>query len=331
MNCYLTRSFDQWIGEKCGLGHDFTPKNLYNYQLSALKERAAFAMAHSRLYRERYAGCNLDDPLSLPLLTSHDIATAGTRMVCKPQTQIQRIVSMETTGTTGQPKRIYFSQADLELTIDFFAQGMTFMTSPGDKVFINMPGSNPDGLSDLLSRGLQRIGVESLKYGLISDLADAAATVRSFAPHCIVGIPRQILALAEYYPALRPRKVLLSADNIPDDLRQRVEELWQTEVFAHWGMRETGLGGAVECGEHDGYHIRHADLLVEIVDPLSGKPLPDGETGEIVVSTLTREAMPLLRYRTGDISRLISTTCACGSPFKRLDAVLGHKMMEVSR
>jgi phenylacetate-CoA ligase len=328
MNQYLSRTFDQWIGEKCGLGHHFDQQSLDRYQLSALKARAHYAMEHSRFYRERYAGYDLDDPLSLPLISGTDIAEAGTGMVCMPETRIQRIVTMETTGTTGKPKRIYFSEADLELTVDFFAQGMLYLTGPKEKVFINMPGSNPDGLSDLLSRGLQRIGVEPLKYGLISDFADAAQAARRFAPDCIVGIPKQILALAEYFPALRPRTVLLSADNVPDDLRLRVEDLWHTEVFAHWGMRETGLGGAVECGEHDGYHIRHADLLLEIIDPQSGKPLPDGKTGEVVVSTLTREAMPLLRYRTGDISRLIPGVCGCGSPFKRLGAVAGHKMME---
>ena len=281
---------------------------------------------HSRFYRHLYDGYDLEDPLSLPLISSEDIVAAGTSIVCLSQSRIKRIVSMMTSGSTAAPKRIYFSEADLDLTIDFFANGMLLMTGPGERVMICMDGQTPDGLGDLLARGLQRDGVEPLVYGYLRDMEDAATYALAHQPHCLVGVPQQVLALAELCPQLRPLTVLLSADNVPDDLRQRIEQLWQTEVFSHWGMRETGLGGAVECPAHDGHHIRHADLLVEIIDPISGRRLPDGEWGEIVISTLTREAMPLLRYRTGDISRLLAEPCRCGSPLKRLDAVEGHKI-----
>lgn len=193
---------------------------------------------------------------------------------------------------------------------------------------IAMDGRTPDGLGDLLARGLRRFGAEPLVYGYLRDLKDAAACALEQQPHCLVGVPRQVLALAEFCPQLRPRTVLLSADNVPDRLRRRLSGLWQTEVFSHWGMRETGLGGAVECPAHSGHHLRHADLLVEIIDPQSGQRLPDGEWGEIVISTLNREAMPLLRYRTGDFSRLLAAPCGCGSPLKRLDAIEGHKIEE---
>ncbi len=96
------------------------------------------------------------------------------------------------------------------------------------------------------------------------------------------------------------------------------------EVFAHSGLTETGFGGGVECGAHQGYHLREADLFVEIVDPGTGRPLPDGEPGEIVVSTLCRLAMPLIRYRTGDLGHLLPGPCVCGSPFRRLGAVAGR-------
>lgn len=319
-------SFDQWLALRSGLPEGFSETELYAWQLKRLTQQAAYAREHSRFYRELYAGYDLGDPLSLPLISAEDIAAAGTAMVCLPQTGIRRIVTMETSGSTAAPKRIYFSGADLELTVDFFAQGMTYMVGPGDKVLICMPGHNPDGLNDLLTRGLKRIGVEGRYWGAISDLTAAAADICSYRPDCLVAIPRQLLALAEYAPELRPRCVLLSADNVPDELRRQVERLWHTEVFAHWGMRETGLGGAVECGEHDGYHIRHADLLLEIIDPSSGRKLPDGERGELIISTLNREAMPLLRYRTGDISCLISEPCGCGSSLKRLGPVEGHKL-----
>ena len=89
-------------------------------------------------------------------------------------------------------------------------------------------------------------------------------------------------------------------------------------------MTEMGWGGGVECEARDGYHLREADLFVEIVDPETGRPLPDGESGEIVVTTLTRAGMPLVRYRTGDISRFHTSPCPCGTVLKRLDRITGR-------
>lgn len=319
------RSYDQWLADKTGLPELFTTKMLYNWQLAALSKRAAYAAAHSSFYRSLYAGYDVNDPLQLPFIREDDIRNWGYAMACMPGSEIQRVVSMYTSGSTGKPKRLYFSEADLELTIDFFAQGMLNMTGPGQRVLICMNGRTPDGLGDLLSRGLRRIGAEPFVYGEIRDYGEAARVLTGLCPHCIVGIPRQILALAELTPNMRPCSVLLSGDNIPPELRRRVEWLWQTEVFGHWGMRETGLGGAVECHAHCGQHIRHADLFIEIIDPESGRVLPAGETGEVVISTLTREAQPLLRYRTGDYSRLLYDICPCGSLLPRLDQVAGHK------
>lgn len=324
-------SFEQWISNKCGISHPPVQAAVRQYQMQKMREIARYASQHSRFYRELYRGYDLDQPQKLPLISSADIVEQGSAMVCMSQTKIKRIVSMTTSGSTGKPKRIYFSPADLELTMDFFAHGMLYLTGPQQKVMIFMDGATEDSLGDLLARGLRRIGSLPLVHGYVRDQQQAVAELREFSPQCIVGVPKQVLALAESLPELRPEKVLLSADNIPPELRQRVGELWQCQVFAHWGMRETGLGGAVECPEHQGQHIRHADLLLEIIDPDSGELLPEGEQGEIVVSTLNREAMPLLRYRTGDISYLISEPCACGSELSRLGEVGGHKIWEEQR
>jgi phenylacetate-coenzyme A ligase PaaK-like adenylate-forming protein len=84
-------------------------------------------------------------------------------------------------------------------------------------------------------------------------------------------------------------------------------------------MTEMGLGGGVDCTAHAGYHMRESELLIEVINPASGEPVAEGETGEVVFTTLTRRGMPLIRYRTGDLSRLLPGTCACGSPLVRLE------------
>jgi phenylacetate-coenzyme A ligase PaaK-like adenylate-forming protein len=136
-----------------------------------------------------------------------------------------------------------------------------------------------------------------------------------------VGLPGQTAALAQAAPELRPRTVLLSGDYVPVSAEERLRRTWGCEVFTHWGMTETGYGGAVDCPRHSGAHLRE-DLLIEIADPETGEPLPAGETGEIVVSAPERQAMPLFRYRTGDIGRLARGICGCGRPEPRLDRVL---------
>ena len=92
-----------------------------------------------------------------------------------------------------------------------------------------------------------------------------------------------------------------------------MEDLWKAEVYHHYGMTEAGLAVAIECQAHDGFHFNEADFLFEVVDPATGEVLKDGEEGELVFTTLSREGIPLIRYRTGDISRLIRDPCNCGA------------------
>ncbi|MDO4732091.1 MAG: AMP-binding protein [Bacillota bacterium] len=318
-------TLDQWIALRSGLRETLSQESLAAWQQSRLQEQAEYAVAHSRFWQRFYAGADLKKPETWPLLDQDALRRAGMEMLCLPQGEIQRISTLLSSGSSGLPKRLYFSAADLELTIDFFAHGMATMTQPGDRVWIAMNGSSADSLGDLLGRALARMGRIPLLHGEITDPEQASTALRQAQPHCLVGLSRQMLDLCRSTPELRPRTVLLSAENVPTGLRQEIQSIWQTEVYAHWGMRETGLGGAVECHAHQGYHIRHADLFLEIIDPETGKRLSPGHRGELVVSTLNRQAMPLLRYRSGDFAELLDGACPCGSHLIRLGYVEGHE------
>ncbi len=102
----------------------------------------------------------------------------------------------------------------------------------------------------------------------------------------------------------RIKSVLLSGDHVTPAMRAAIEQAWDCRVFEHYGSTEVGLGGAVQCRAHAGLHVREADLLFEVVDPATGRALPDGADGELVVTTLTRRGMPLIRFRTGDLVRM---------------------------
>ncbi len=185
----------------------------------------------------------------------------------------------------------------------------------------------PDSIGDLLQKGLSRIGTSSRIYGNIKDADHAAVRAEEF--DCMVGLPAEMLYLARTAPNLRPDTVLLSADYVPEAIIQALEFNWQCRVFTHYGMTETGYGGGVQCGARKAYHLRDADLLVEIVDPDTGSPLPPSRTGEVVLSTLQNEAMPLIRYRTGDLAKMAVDPCPCGASLHRLDKVSGRLINSV--
>ena len=295
----------------------------------------------------------------IPFTTANDIVGEEGQMLCVHPSEISRIVSQTTSGTTGPSKRIYFTPEDQELTVDYFHHGMKIMVAPGDKVLILLPHKSPGSLGFLLQEGLFRLGGQGFFMDSLETLGEAPSFVRQDAKvtpsklaraenesdvvfhskerdkihpikveevTAIVGPPSLIVAMTKTHPDMRPHSILMTADFVAIEDREAVKDAWGSRVFEHYGMTEMGLGCAMSCRDTDdnppvGYHIRENDLYIEIIDPVSKKNLPDGEWGEIVMTTLTRRGMPFLRYRTGDTGRLLKETCTCGSLLKRLDRV----------
>jgi phenylacetate-CoA ligase len=317
-----------WTARRTGLGSRLSSETLEEWQLERLRQVIQYAGGKSRFYRRHLAHVDpaaithRDDLTEIPFTFPKDIVEQGSGMVCISAGEISRITTLFTSGSQGPPKRICFTRNDLDRTVDFFAHGMSTMVTPKDRVMICMSSGTPDSIGDLLHKGLSRIRVSSRIYGNIRDADHAAGQAGQF--DCLVGLPAEMLYLARTAPGLRPATVLLSADYVPDSIIQVLESTWQCRVFTHYGMTETGYGGGVQCGARQAYHLRDADLLVEIVDPDTGSPLPLAQTGEVVLTTLQNEAMPLIRYRTGDLARIITDPCPCGASLHRLDKVSGR-------
>jgi phenylacetate-coenzyme A ligase PaaK-like adenylate-forming protein len=264
---------------------------------------------------------------ALPFTWPRDLAASPESFLAVSHSDVEGIISLPTSGTTGAAKRIFCTAEDLRETADFFQHGMQYMVRPGrgDHVALLMSGERPGSVGDLLRRGMADLGVACSVPGFVPltpDGEDAMmARLLALAPTCLVGVPGQVVSLARHPLARRLGaglgSVLLSGDSLGPAMRGAIGSGFGCEVFLHYGLTETGLGGAVECGRHDGCHTRDADLLHEIVDE-AGKPVPAGVWGEIAITTLTRRAMPLLRYRTGDEGRLLPEPCACGSCLGRL-------------
>jgi phenylacetate-coenzyme A ligase PaaK-like adenylate-forming protein len=306
---------------------------LESYQLLKLRETIALAREASPFYRKQLAGSadvqSFEDLAGLPFTVPADLQEDERRFLRVSPREIERVVTLQTSGTTAAPKRLHFTADDLERTVDFFHHGMATMVQPGDRVLILMPGELPGSVGDLLVKGLARLDVEGIVYGLVRDAGAVLDEIVKRKVNCLVGIPVQLLAVARHpatlmIPTGQLRSVLLSADYVPDAIVREISRVWGVEVFNHYGMTEMGLGGGVECAHLCGYHLRDADLLVEIVDPVSCEPLPDGVAGEVVFTTLTRQGMPLIRYRSGDLARFLPEPCPCGTVLRRLDRVSGR-------
>jgi phenylacetate-CoA ligase len=330
---------EAWIREKAHIGRDLTSglfvEALRAYQLRRVNEIIEYARLNSPFYRSHLAALPaaplsaLSDIARIPFTVPSDLAKNPFRFLAVRQDDVARIVTLRTSGSTGESKRLFFTEGDLELTVDFFHHGMSTLVRPGQRVVVLLPGERPDSVGDLLFRGLRRMDVHALVYGPVTDPVHAAEAVASFGAHCLVGIPTQVLAVAGSRTGSAIGKgsiesVLLSTDYVPRAITKTLEEVWGCRVFAHYGMTEMGLGGGVECEALDGYHLREGDLYFEVVHHETGEVCSDGAVGEAVFTTLTRQGMPLIRYRTGDIARIIPQTCPCGSVLRRMDRVRGR-------
>lgn len=297
---------------------------LERYQLDRINQTLTLATEKSSFYRMLFGAFTLNslsEMSVLPFTTPEDLTSDPYRMLCVHPNEISRIVTLKTSGSTGPPKRVFFTESDLELCTDYFHHGMHNLVDETDTVGILFPFETPASVGDQLIKGLGRLGAKTVPlFGLPEEAISFSITSNQITS--LAGLPGHIAALAERYPQRSSIKtVLLSADFVSDKVREIIKQAWSAEVFEHYGMTEMGLGCAVSCEYQNGYHVREADLYLEIIDPKTGEILPDGMWGEIVFTSLTRVGMPFIRYRTGDISRWKTERCSCGSKLKLLDYI----------
>jgi phenylacetate-CoA ligase len=327
---------ENWTACKLHATERLSLSRLQEYQLDKLRDTLEHVFSHSRFYREHWRGIDpasirsMEDVARLPFTKPEMLAAHPNDFLCVSPKDISRIVTLSTSGTTGRPKRIAFTPEDQELTVDFFHHGMMTLAGPSDRVLIFLPGMTEGSVGDMLKKALYRFDCEGIVFGPITDYDRALKTLFDRKVTCAVGIPSQLLALSRHRKAaftegqIRLRSVLLSTDYAPQAIADSLTRAWGCEVYDHYGMTEMGLGGGVECSARNGYHMRDADLLFEIVDPVTGRSAKNGEYGEVVFSTLTRRGMPLLRYRTGDKSRFLMQPCPCGSVLRRMEHISGR-------
>jgi phenylacetate-CoA ligase len=308
--------------------------NVQKIRLTTTLERAA----RSEFYSRRFAETGVDlasitsaaDIVKLPFTTKDDLRSAYPgRMLTRPVSEMIRLHA--SSGTTGSATVIYYTRNDVDSWADLMARCMHMVGIRPEDTFQNMAGYGlfTGGLG--IHYGAERLGCLTIPAGagnskrqlkLLHDFnVSAVHIIPSYALH--LGSVKNDLG----YPneKLSVRVALIGAEPHTEGVRRRVEELWGLKAYNSYGLSEmNGPGVAFECLEQSGMHIWEDAYLAEIVDPETGEAVPEGEVGELVLTTLCREGMPLIRYRTKDLTRFIPGECACGRKHRRLDRIKGR-------
>ena len=263
---------------------------------------------------------SMADLPSLPFTTEEDLAQNAAGLLLCSQAEVTRVLSDATSGTTGEAKRVFYTEGDCERTVELFMAGLGELIFPGNVTMICFPFSGPFGLGELIAEAVERLGARPLKLGVGMSYGELRAVMEKEKPDTFVGMPVHLLSLLRVCGRGSLRRALVSGDACPPAVISACEDILGSRLFPHYGSREMALGGAISCPAHAGMHLRENHVIAEIVDE-EGKPLPPGEWGELVITTIGMEAMPLIRYRTGDRTRVIPGRCECGSEVLRLDTV----------
>ena len=307
-------------------------------QTERLKKTVRQCM-NSDFYRRRFAESHIDpddirslsDLSRIPFTTKQDLRDSYPfGMSAVPLSRVVRLHS--SSGTTGTPTVILHTQRDLDEWANAVARCLYMVgLRPGD-IFQNSSGYG------MFTGGLGfQYGAERL--GMLTVPAAAGNTKRQikfitdFGTTALHAIPSYAGRLYEVMEemGIDPRRdthlrtLIIGAEPHSEEQRRRIEQMLGVKAYNSFGMSEMcGPGVAFECTEQNGLHIWEDYYIVEIVDPMTLEPVPEGEVGELVLTTINREAMPLLRYRTRDLTRILPGECPCGRHHLRLDRMKGR-------
>ena len=313
-------------------------QELEKLQLSRLKETvrlAANVPFYKNIFQEKGITADnirsLDDLRQFPFTTKDDLRNNYPfGLAAIPLKECVRLHS--SSGTTGNPTVILHSQQDLDEWANQVARCMYMVGIRDTDIFQNTSGYG------MFTGGLGfQYGAE--KLGCLTVPAAAGNTKRQikfitdFGTNCLHLIPSYALRLAdalleEGLDVQKDTKLhtfIMGAEPHSEEQRQRIQQMLGVKAYNCFGMSEMcGPGVAFECPEQNGLHIWEDYTIVEIIDPDTLQPVPDGETGELVLTTIRREAMPLIRFRTRDLTAILPGDCPCGRTHRRLARFKGR-------
>jgi phenylacetate-CoA ligase len=312
---------------------------LEQLQLQRLRETVGRVGRNVPFYQAKFAELGLPpepirslaDLRRLPFTTSADLrANYPAGLLAVPLDDTLRLHT--SSGTTGKPKALFFSRPDVQNAAELCARCFVATGVTKRDVFQNMMTYGLFTGALVTHYGAERIGCLVIPAGPGNSerqlllMQDFRTTVIHVTPSYALyfatflekhGVdPRRDLAL---------RKAFIGAEPYTEETRRKIEQALGIDVYNSYGLSEmSGPGVAFECEHKHGMHLWEDHFLLEIIDPKTEEAVPDGQPGELVLTTLCREAMPLLRYRTRDITSIIPEPCPCGRTHRRLNRIAGR-------
>ena len=311
---------------------------LEKLQLERLQKTVRHCM-NAEFYREKFAELgitpddirSLDDVRRLPFTTKEDLRDHYPfGLSCVPMRECTRLHS--SSGTTGNPTVVLHTQKDLDEWANAVARCLWMVGSRPDDVFQNSAGYGMFTAGLGFQYGAERVGMLTVPAAA-GNTTRQIKFIKDFGTTVLHAIPSYASRIYEVMKeeGVDPRRdtklrvLCIGAEPHSEEQRRRIEQDLGVKAYNSYGISEMmGPGVAFECEEQNGLHIWEDYFIVEIIDPVTLEPVAEGEIGELVITTINREAMPLLRYRTRDLTRLLPGTCPCGRSHRRLARLQGR-------
>jgi len=317
---------------------NITGEQIADIQMQGLKWTVSHAYNNSPYYKKKLedAGCRpedikrLDDLENLPFTDKHDfLEDYPFPLRSAPMSDIVRIHG--SSGTTGKRKILCYTKEDVDNWANIFARCYELAgVTKEDRVQIAVGyGLWTAGVG--FQNGCERLGAMAVPLGPanvdmhIEMLLDLEATV--FCSTASMGLlMSEEIEKRKLMDKIKLKTIILGAERHSAPMRKRIQEITGAKhIHDIYGMTELyGPGTGLDCTEHAGIHYWADYFIFEVIDPVTLKPVPVGEEGELVVTTLKKQGTPLIRYRTHDVTRLIPGACACGNPFPRHARISGR-------
>ncbi|ANE23038.1 phenylacetate--CoA ligase [Denitrobacterium detoxificans] len=308
-------------------------------QIEGIKQTVINCYEHIPFYKQSfddagfdpYAVQSLEDLQKAPFVTKQDLRDAYPYgMLAVPQSEVREIHM--SSGTTGVATVGAYTEHDLQIWADCFARGIRYADGTPDDVFhvcygyglfTGGLGAHYGGIAAGCTTIPMSAGQTERQIRILREMGSTIlACTPSYAMHIADTAIEMGIDPAKEFTL---RAGIHGAEPFSDNFRAELERKLNYKVLDVYGLTETmGPGVAVECLEQNGLHIAEDHFYCEIINPETGEVLPDGEWGELVITTLDREASPVVRYRTRDITRIIPGECACGRTHRRIDRLHGR-------
>jgi len=305
-------------------------------QLKRLKKTAANVYGNVPFYKDKFKALDVcpenintvDDITNLPITKKSDLrANYPFGLFATPNKDVVRIHA--SSGTSGKPTVVGYTENDIRTWADMMARDLKMVGVGPDDVFQNSLnyGLFTGGLG--FHNGAERLGAMTVPAGP-GNTARQLEMMQDFGVTAINCTPSYALYLAEtaeemdILDKLSLRIGTFGGEPWSSNTRKDIEDVFGMKAYDSYGLSELiGPGVAFECEEQDGLHIWDDHFLVEVLD-LNGEQVSEGEKGELVLTSLTKEAFPVIRYHTGDITRLLESECACGRTSTRISRIMGR-------